>query len=124
MKILVVDDEKNIRDLFTKVCRFALPDCRIDLAVNGAEAVDAFREGRYDIILMDLYMPVMDGFEAFREIQALCSKEGVEMPAFIFCTGYAVPDELTELIAETPRHCLLQKPISTEILLNALMSRL
>lgn len=124
MKILVVDDEKSIRDLFKKVLYLALPDCRVDLAVNGAEAVDSYREGRHDILVMDLYMPIKDGFEAFLDIQALCKEEGVEMPCVLFCTAYIIPDQLQKIVDASPRHFILQKPINTQILLRELRARM
>jgi CheY-like chemotaxis protein/HPt (histidine-containing phosphotransfer) domain-containing protein len=55
-----------------KVARGALEKmrCTVDIVNNGAEAVDAWSTGRYDLILMDCQMPVMDGYQATRTIRS------------------------------------------------------
>jgi signal transduction histidine kinase/CheY-like chemotaxis protein/HPt (histidine-containing phosphotransfer) domain-containing protein len=55
-----------------KVARGALEKmrCAVDIVNNGAEAVDAWSTGRYDLILMDCQMPVMDGYQATRTIRS------------------------------------------------------
>ena len=46
-RILVVDDEKAVRTVFLQIISYGLPDCRVDIAVNGVEAVEAFRSVHY-----------------------------------------------------------------------------
>ena len=69
MEILITDDNEMNR-LFTSK---QLPKCwnniNIDHAVNGREAVEKVRSKNYDIILMDLQMPLMDGYEASEYIR-------------------------------------------------------
>ena len=67
MMILVVDDEKNIRELIRKYAVFEGYD--VDEACNGMEAIDKCRQGAYDIVIMDVMMPELDGFSACREIR-------------------------------------------------------
>jgi len=123
-KLLIVDDEKHIRAIFLKVLSLMAPDVKVDIAVNGAEAVDAFREGRHDVLVMDLHMPVKDGFSAFKDIKAICENEHINMPAVIFCSGYQPPEELAEIIAREPRHCMLTKPVLVDTLMKEINSRL
>lgn len=123
-RILVVDDERFIRDVFLKVISMELPNCRIDLAVNGAEGVDFFRNARPSVIVMDMKMPVMDGEEAFDEICKICDAENWELPAVIFCTGYLPSSRIQALVDENPLHCLLMKPIKNSQLVDALAARL
>ena len=123
-RILVVDDEYEIRELFRRVLSCNRPNCRIDVAVNGAEAVESFRQARQGVILMDLHMPVMNGECAFIEIREMCYENKWEMPSFIFCTGFEPSYEICHIVAKAPKHCILRKPISNAALLDALQLRL
>ena len=66
-KILVVDDEQNIRQIILKYAKFEGYDA--EEASNGLEAVDMYRKNDYDLIIMDIMMPELDGFSACREIR-------------------------------------------------------
>ena len=61
MKLLVVDDEKMIRQLIAKYAVF--DGYEVAEAENGMQAVEMARAGGYDLIIMDIMMPEMDGFE-------------------------------------------------------------
>jgi CheY-like chemotaxis protein len=124
VRILVVDDEKNIRELFLALISLHLPKSRIDVAVNGTEAVELFRQTRPDIILMDIMMPVMNGEKAFVEIKRICSENKWQMPSVIFCTGYAPSDLIDMILKEDPRHCLLTKPVTNANLLKVIQERM
>ncbi len=66
-KILVVDDEEKIRELIGKYARFE--GHAVDFAADGMEAVEKCRKESYDVIIMDIMMPNLDGFSACREIR-------------------------------------------------------
>jgi two-component system response regulator YesN len=123
-RILVVDDERSIRALFQMILAEELPGRRVDIASNGQEALDAFRSLHHAVLLMDLHMPVMDGHKAFCEIERHCRTGNWEMPAFVFCTGFAPPDALLDAIDASVTHCLLCKPVDTRTLVNAVRMRL
>jgi CheY-like chemotaxis protein len=61
-KVLVVDDDEMNRDMLSR--RMKRKGFDVSIAVNGKEAVDMTRADKPDIVLMDLSMPVMDGYEA------------------------------------------------------------
>ncbi len=67
MKLLIVDDEKRIRALIAKYASFE--GYETDEAEDGMQAVAMCREYRYDLIIMDVMMPELDGFSAVREIR-------------------------------------------------------
>ncbi len=67
MKILVVDDEEKIRNVIKEYAEFE--GFEVEEAENGMEAVAKCRENDYDIIIMDIMMPKLDGFSAIKEIR-------------------------------------------------------
>lgn len=66
-KLLVVDDEQNIRAMIRKYAEF--DGYAVEEAGDGMEAVEKFRKGAFDLIIMDVMMPELDGFSACREIR-------------------------------------------------------
>jgi CheY-like chemotaxis protein len=123
-KILIVDDEVMIQQVFQRVLLKDLHDVTIDLASNGAKGVAQFRLGHHAVILMDLFMPVMDGEAAFHEIVQLCENEKWVMPAVVFCTGYNPSQKIRSTIAANPKHCMLQKPVRNQVLVETIQARL
>ena len=69
IKILVVDDEYLIRNVIKEYCQNE--GCKVDEASNGEEAIDKVYENEYDLIIMDIMMPDMDGYEASKEIKEI-----------------------------------------------------
>ena len=67
MKILIVDDEEMIRAVLREYIEFEGGEA--DEACDGMEAVKMCRENNYDVILMDVMMPRLDGFSAVKEIR-------------------------------------------------------
>ena len=67
MKLLVVDDEARIRELIRKYATFEQYD--VTEAENGMQAVELCRQQDFDLIIMDVMMPDLDGFSACREIR-------------------------------------------------------
>lgn len=66
-RVLVVDDEK----LIVKGIRFSLEqdEMKVDCAYDGEEALNLAKENQYDIILLDVMLPVLDGFEVLKQIR-------------------------------------------------------
>ncbi|MGN0558657.1 MAG: response regulator transcription factor [Acutalibacteraceae bacterium] len=66
-KILVVDDEFRIREIIRKYAEFE--GHTVEEAVDGMQAVEICRKNKYDLIIMDVMMPELDGFSACKEIR-------------------------------------------------------
>jgi DNA-binding response OmpR family regulator len=90
-KILVAEDERDIRELIAFTLRFAGFD--VELALNGADAVDKAVVGRPDLILMDVRMPKMTGYEACREIK---KNPEVQMIPVVFLSAKGQESEISE----------------------------
>ena len=110
LKILVVDDTRENR-MLVKVFMKRLGHETI-LAENGEEAIAVFQEHSPDIILMDVMMPVMDGYEATKRIRELCATKWV--PIIFMSANVAVEDQIQGIEAGGDDY--LPKPINLELL--------
>ena len=72
-RILIAEDSESNVMLFSLFFKDAAYD--LDFATNGKEAVEKFKSGSYALVLMDMRMPVMDGWEATRTIRAFETKK-------------------------------------------------
>ncbi len=70
VKILVVDDELKIREMITKFAKYE--GFLVDEACNGEEAVQLVMQNHYDCVVLDIMMPIMDGFSACKLIKKHC----------------------------------------------------
>ena len=86
--ILVVENEENSRHLMEHILRFA--GYRCVLATNGQEALDILDHEQMDLVLLDLSMPIMDGYQATELIRA---RPQYEMLPIVAVTAFAPSDD-------------------------------
>ncbi|MDQ6737733.1 MAG: response regulator [Gemmatimonadota bacterium] len=67
-RVLLVEDNEMNRDMLSR--RLRKKGFEVDMATDGAQGVEMARSGGYDIVLMDMSLPVMDGWEATRRLRA------------------------------------------------------
>lgn len=83
--VLLVEDNEMNRDMLSR--RLRKKDYEVEMAADGAEGVQMARTGKYDIILMDMSLPVIDGWEATRQIR---SSDGLASIPIIALTAHAM----------------------------------
>jgi PAS domain S-box-containing protein len=116
LRLLVVDDNPVNREL---VCALLEPfDVQIETAKDGVEAVEAAARTRYDLILMDLQMPNMDGLTATQHIRAAVAP-GQRRTPIIALTANVLPEQIARCL-EAGMDDHLGKPIHPEQLVNTI----
>jgi len=90
LKVLVVDDEPDARSLMQRV--LAECDAEVMLAASAAEALGLLAAGRADVLVSDIGMPDMDGYELIRRIRGMDAARGGAIPA-IALTAFARPED-------------------------------
>ncbi|MCD6221924.1 response regulator [bacterium] len=110
-KILIVDDDKNIRML----CRDLLEreDFIVEEANNGFDAINRIENGNYDLVLLDLQMAEIDGFEVLKKI-----REFNETLPIVIMTGYATIENAVKAM-KTGANDFVVKPFDIHQFLNA-----
>jgi CheY-like chemotaxis protein len=96
-KILIADDNPVNLDLISRLLKKKGHD--VTNAENGKEAIDLFLQGSFDVILMDLEMPVIGGIEAARQIRAKEKALSVETPEYTPIIAMTAHDQETERTA-------------------------
>ncbi|HEX2561702.1 response regulator [Phenylobacterium sp.] len=117
--ILIVDDNATNRMVAETLCEMF--DCTAETAEDGLEAVEAARTGRFDLILMDIKMPRMDGVAASKAIRALPGRLG-RVP-IIALTANADPEDAAGYL-KAGMNGVVEKPMKPDNLLQALQAAL
>ncbi|HNP99909.1 MAG TPA: response regulator, partial [Bacteroidia bacterium] len=115
ISILLVEDNDFNRIVAVDTLQEELPDIKIDIAVNGLEAVEKVKSRTYDVVLMDVQMPEMNGYDATRTIRTL--QEPACNTRIIAMTASALKDEV-ERCYQAGMNDFIAKPFDTEDLLK------
>lgn len=115
-KILVVDDEPGVREFFADA--LAVLGYAVQSASDGLEALEHTRRERFDLILLDVWMPRMTGLEVLAEL-----RRGSDPPRVIVTTADGTPETLLRAIREQA-YRYLTKPCPTATLVEAVRGAL
>ena len=116
--LLAEDNELNM-----EIAEFMLQNEGADVikAWNGQEAVELFRNsepGEFDVILMDIMMPVMNGYEAAKMIRSLDREDAKEVPIIAMTANAFTEDRIKAKEAEMDEH--VAKPVDVELLIKVI----
>ena len=115
LRILLVDDSPDNRFLVKAFLR--KEPCLVAEAENGSEAVEKFLQKYWDIILMDMQMPVMDGYTATKRIREIEQENGLEHTPIVALTAHSISTEIKKCLdAGCDIH--LAKPVSKSALIG------
>ena len=113
-RILLVEDNEMNRDMLSR--RLQRRGFEVEMAVDGREGVDMAQNGEYDLILMDMSLPEIDGWEATRRIKA---DEALKSIPIIALTAHAARGD-EEKARNAGCDDYLTKPIDEELLFDKL----
>ena len=116
IQILVVEDDIVNQEIISEFLTFS--GIQVDLAEDGVEALNCVKDKQYDIIIMDLMMPNMDGLPATRAIRAMADPDRANTPVI----AATARDPLTEQQAwiEAGINDYVHKPFSEDELWNVI----
>jgi CheY-like chemotaxis protein len=112
IRILVVDDNEDLLRTLSLILK--RKGFLVETAVDGLSAVDRYLQGHYDITLMDIIMPDINGVEAFRLIREI--DPGAQV---ILMTGYS-DEDLMQLAVNEGANCVLHKPLCIDKMVDTI----
>ena len=116
--VLIVEDDNSLRDLFSEALES--DGFKTSIASNGAEGIQMFDEVNPDLVLLDLLMPKMDGWEALERVRKIS-----ECPVIIV-TGQGTTEDIIRGLLEAGADDYLVKPFGIKELIarvNAVLRR-
>lgn len=114
ISILVVDDEESIREVLEEF--LTLKKFNVKTAANGMEALDILDTEIFDVIMLDIKMPVMDGIQVLKQIR----EKGIES-VVIMMTAFGTVETATEAFKLEAYEYIL-KPFNSEMIFNTIMN--
>ncbi|MGZ2370179.1 response regulator [Ancylomarina sp. YFZ004] len=113
-RILLIEDKLSNRKTIEIYLRSRVG--KVEIAENGKEAVEMFANNQYDMILMDLQMPIMGGIEAAQHIRKMEVDREYRVPIIAFSANYFSSDK--EVSIEVGMDAYISKPFQSKTLFN------
>lgn len=117
-RVLIVDDEKDVMETYK--LWLEINGFQVETHTSPIEALFKFKRSNYDVVLLDIRMPEMTGFELYEEVKAVDPHTKV-----CFITSFEeYYENLKEIHPQLRDCCFIQKPISMEKLLSSVLKML
>jgi DNA-binding response OmpR family regulator len=115
LTILVIEDELHVATLLERI--FAKVGHRVFKTLSGEEGLAVFDKEAVDLVVCDLGMPEMSGWDVGKAIRSMCEEKKITKPPFILLTGWGGQELEKEKIAESGTDAVVAKPIDSSALL-------
>lgn len=116
--VLLVDDEKALMDSLRAGLRVFFPDIHFEAALNGSEALKIMQSRPVDLVVTDIRMPGMDGYE----LVSMIRYASTDVPV-IAMSAFESP-EMKDTLSDLGVLCFLEKPLSLQELVGAIQEGL
>ena len=108
--ILVVEDDEDLRGIYKEILE--VHDYDVQIAFNGLEGVEKFKQKKPSLVIMDIDMPVLDGFKAFKQIKETDNNANV-----IIVTGFSDTEQRSKEAINLGLIKIISKPLGVDELL-------
>lgn len=116
IQVLIVDDNELNREVIAEYIE--TEDCQFDMAEDGQEAVELATDKKYDVILMDIMMPVLDGVSATQKIRQIQGDNGIP-PKIVAVTAKELRENV-ETFAKAGFNEYVAKPFTESEIIRAI----
>lgn len=118
LAILVIDDLESV----LAVLKDTLVHCNQEVlaATSGIEGLEIFARQPVDLVICDLGMPMMNGWEVGKSVKAMCRERGIGKPPFILLTGWGGQTLEAEKMVESGVDAVLEKPVDVSRLIETI----
>lgn len=118
MRIMIIDDMEPVARMLKG--GLAISGAETFVALSGREAIELFTEGPTDVVVCDLAMPEMNGWEVGKAMLTVCRERNIPKPVFILITGWGSQIDMPGRQEECGVDRILEKPVHIPRLLDVI----
>jgi PAS domain S-box-containing protein len=116
LSILLVDDMEPVLRMIQE--GLELNGHKVHAALSAKKALELFKQRQIDVVICDLGMPEMNGWQVGKAIREYCLEKGISKPPFILITGWSGQQNAKDRLAESSVDAVIEKPVELRKLLD------